>query len=82
MTKEKKLRQMIEAERKKVAGYEQLAKLHSAYIAILLTRLGTSKDSGIEISDVEVSEALKKYEVRAFPAGEGKWSLYCEVIDK
>lgn len=76
----KKLKQMIQDERQKVEGYEQLAKVHSAYISILLNKLGATKDNMITITASEVTEALKKYEARALPSEDG-FSLYCEVIE-
>jgi hypothetical protein len=78
MDKQKeKLKQMLEAERAKVAGYEQLAKVHSAYISILLKKLGATEDNMIVIAASEVTEALKKYEARAI-ATDGGFSLYLE----
>ena len=75
----KKLLKMINDEREKVAGYEQIAKVHSAYISILLKKLGATKDNIITITAEEVREALRKYEARAMLAEEG-YRLYCEVI--
>ena len=74
------LKTMVESERQKVAGYEQLAKVHSAYISILLNKLGATNDNPITITASEVKEALKKYEARALPSEDG-FSLYCEVIE-
>lgn len=74
------LKKMVEREREKVAGYEQIAQVHSAYISILLNKLGATKDNMITITASEVTEALKKYESRAMPAENG-YSLYCEVIE-
>lgn len=78
--KNHKLMKMISDERQKVKGYEQLAKVHSAYISILLNKLGATKDNMITITSSEVTEALKKYEARAIQAEDG-FSLYCEVIE-
>ena len=75
-----KLVKMLAEERQKVKGYEQLAKVHSAYISILLQKLGATKDNMITITSAEVTEALKKYEARALPSEDG-FSLYCEVIE-
>lgn len=75
-----RLLKMVWEEREKVAGYEQIAKVHSAYISILLNKLGATKDNMITITASEVTEALKKYEARAMPTEEG-YSLYCEVIE-
>lgn len=71
-----KLLKMIADEREKVAGYEQIAKLHSAYITVLLQKLGATKDSPATITNEEVTEAMKK-EARGIPTGEG-WKLYVE----
>ncbi len=75
----RRLLDMIGKEREKVAGYEQLAKVHSAYISILLKKLGATEDNLITITAEDVKEALKKYEARAIQV-EGGYSLYCEVI--
>lgn len=72
--------ELIAIERGKVAGYEQIAKMHSAYISILLKRQGATKNNVITITASEVKEALEKYEVRAIPTEDG-YSLYCEVIN-
>lgn len=80
MDKQKeKLKQMLEAEREKVKGYEQLAKVHSAYISILLKKLGATEDKAIAVKASEVTEALQKYEARAIATDSG-FSLYCEEI--
>ena len=76
----KKLKQMIQDEREKTVGYEQIAKVHSAYISILLNKLGATKDNMITITPSEVREALNKYEARVITSEDG-YSLYCEVAD-
>jgi hypothetical protein len=76
-----KLMKMLAAEREKVAGYEQIALVHSAYISILLQKLGATQDNMVAIKPEEVTEALNKYEARAVNTGEG-WSLYCEVKEE
>jgi hypothetical protein len=76
MDKQKeKLKQMLMEERQKVAGYEQIAQVHSAYISILLKKLGATEDNKVEIKASEVTEALGKYEARA-EATEKGFSLY------
>ena len=70
------LLKMVEEEREKVAGYEQLAKLHVAYIAHLLQKLGATKDNPVTITKGDVVEAMK-LEVRGAPADEG-FKLYIE----
>lgn len=71
-----KLIQMVEAEREKVAGYEQLAKLHAAYIAFLLQKLGATKDNPITITKEDVAGAME-LEVLGLHDGEG-FKLYIE----
>lgn len=79
MDKQKeKLKEMLLVEREKIKGYEQIAQVHSAYISILLKRLGATKDNAVAFTDAEVKEALKKYEARAIRTANG-WGLYCEV---
>ena len=83
MDKQKeKLKKMLQEERDKVLGYEQLAKVHSAYIAILLKELGATEENMVTITPDEVTEALKRYEARAVPGGDGSFSLYCEVTSE
>lgn len=76
-----KLKQMLEAEREKVAGYEQLAKVHSAYISILLKKLEATEDNPINIKASDVTQALEMYESRAIATNDG-FGLYYEVKDK
>ena len=78
--KNDKLVKMLTEEREKVAGYNQIAKVHSAYISILLKRLEATEDKPVTITASEVTEALTKYEARAMPAEDG-FNLYCEVIE-
>ena len=75
----KRLLEMVANEREKVAGYEQLAKVHSAYISILLKKLGATEEKMITITASEVTEALKMYEARAIKVDNG-YGLYCEVV--
>ena len=74
--KNDKLLKMVNDEREKVAGYGQIAKLHVAYIAHLLQKLGATKDSPVTITKDDVAEAMK-LEVRGAPADEG-YKLYIE----
>lgn len=70
-----------EAERAKMSGYAELARMHGAYIAILLQKLGATKDNTVTITAEEVKEALNKYEARAmYETTDKSWKLYCEVI--
>lgn len=75
------LKIMVNGEREKVKGYEEIAKVHSAYIAILLQKLGATKDNTVTITAEDIKEALDKYEARAMhETTDNSWKLYCEVI--
>lgn len=78
--KNKKLLEMIKTEREKNAGYEQLAKVHSAYIAFLLNKLGATEESGVSISNADIKEMLEKYEVRGYPS-DGGMSIYSVKVN-
>ena len=72
---------LLDMEKQKVAGYEQLAKVHSAYIAILLRKLDATEDNPINIKASDVTQALEMYESRAIATNDG-FGLYYEVKDK
>lgn len=74
-----KLMKMIGEEREKVAGYEQIAKLYGAYIAILLEKLGATQDKPVNISKADATGAMSRIEARAMSSEDG-WCLYCEVV--
>ena len=78
-----RLLEMVNAEREKVKGNEEIAKVHSAYIAILLKKLGaTDSNKAITIPKGEVMKALEQYEARATTDTiDNSWKLYCEVIE-
>lgn len=74
-----RLMRMVAEEREKVRGYKEIAKVHSAYISILLNRLGATKDNMACITAGEVKEAIEKFEARAMLTEDG-FGLYCEVV--
>ena len=71
------LEEQLTAERNKIYGYEEMAKVYSAYIYILLQKLGATKDNVVDIKLSEAEEALKKGETRATKTEDG-WGLYFE----
>ena len=75
-----RLRKMVKAEREKVAGYEQIAKAHSAYIAILLKKLDANRSNPVCIKAEDVAEALNTLETRAVSGEDGAWNLYWEKV--
>lgn len=74
--KNAKLLKMVNDERERVAGYEQLAKLHAAYIAHLLMKLGATKENPVTVTKDDVAGAMK-LEVRGLTTEEG-FKLYIE----
>ena len=71
---------MIAEEREKVRGYEEVAKVNSAYISILLKRLGATEEKPIDIKAPEITEALQNCEARAL-ATEGGFALYVKEAE-
>ena len=74
-----RLMKMVAEERERVRGYAQITQLYSAYISILLEKLGTTIDKPVHISKTSVPDALGRLEARAMPTEDG-WSLYCETV--
>ena len=74
----KHLEGVLKAEKERVAGYEQVAQVHSAYISILLKRLGAREDNAVVISPQEISEAMKGEPPRA-NVEDGTYKLYYVV---
>ena len=78
MDKQKeKLKTMLEQEREKNKGYEELARLHCAYITILLHRINATEDNAVTITKEEVTRAMSDFEARAFTDNDGAVNLYC-----
>lgn len=65
----------LKAEQQKIDGYKEVAKVNSAYISILLKRLGATEDNKVDVKATEITEALEKYETRA-EAIDGGFALY------
>lgn len=73
-----KLREMNARERQKVAGHEELANIQTAYIALLLKKLGADKDNAVTITKEDVSEVIAKDIVRVGFADVGVFKFYVE----
>ncbi len=73
---------MVEEEREKNAGYEEIIRIYTAYISILLKRIGAVKDNGITIKSEDITEALNHYEARATQTNDGEYCLWCEESEK
>lgn len=74
-----KLLKMVEAERQKTDGYNQIIKMYSAYISILLQRLGATKDNAVLMKNSDIKYALNSFEARVLTSDDG-WNLYFEQI--
>lgn len=72
--------ELFEREKEKVKGYEEIAKVHSAYISILLNKLGATEDNPIVITPAEVKEVPERFEARATITKDGGYGLYVEDI--
>ena len=68
----------IAADKEMIRGCEQVAQVHSAYISILLKRLGATEGNAVVISPQEISEAMKKELPRA-NVEDGTYKLYYVV---
>lgn len=66
----------IAADKEKIRGYEQLANVHSAYIAILLKRLGATEDSAVSIQPQEIADAIEKAVVKVTISEDGTYNLF------
>ena len=76
--KNAKLIERAERRDEEIQGYQELGKIHSAYIAILVKRLGATEDNPVEITRGEVYRAIDRYETRAsFDRETDTYSLYC-----
>ena len=77
MVKKDKLKAMLEAERKKVAGYKELMDINMAFVSILLKSIGAvSEDTAIHIKKGDISEAMKAMRVRG-STWDGGYRLFC-----
>ena len=77
----KKLEDELAVEKQKAIGYEELTRIHNAYIAILLHRLNATKEESVAITKEEVSHAMNHFEARAFSQDEGVWNFYCDEVE-
>lgn len=71
------LQDQLDKEKAKIAGYEEMAKVYSAYIYLLLKKLEATKDSVVTFKKDEIQEAIQNCGIRALPVEDG-WSLYYE----
>ena len=74
------LMEQVATAKERIAGYEQIAKVHSAYISILLKKLGATEDNPIVITPAEVKEVPEQFEARATITKDGGFGLYVEDI--
>lgn len=70
------LRKMNEELRLTVEGHKELAKVFTAYIALLLKRVGATEEEPMLITEEDVKYALEHYETRAILQN-GEKMLFC-----
>lgn len=76
-----KLEAELADEKQKVKGYEELAKLHSAYIAILLQKLKATEENKVTITKEDITQGMFNLETRAHITEDGIITLYCAEIE-
>lgn len=76
-----KLEAELADEKQKVKGYEELAKLHSAYIAILLQKLKATEENKVTITKDDITQGMFNLETRAHITEDGIITLYCAEIE-
>ncbi|MBQ4145888.1 MAG: hypothetical protein IJD36_04585 [Clostridia bacterium] len=74
--KNEHLLKMVQDAREREKGYEQVAQVYSAYIAILLKRIGATEDNPVTVGGKEIAEALNNIETLALPDDSGEWKLF------
>ena len=74
--KNDQLLKMNEELRKTVEGHKQLANVFTAYIALLLEKVGATEENPILITEEDVKYALEHYETRAILQN-GEKKLFC-----
>lgn len=70
---------LIRVEKEKVKGCTELSMIHSAYISVLLNKLGATEKNVVNITFADIKDALTKYETKVIPTENG-YGLYCEVV--
>lgn len=82
MTENEKIRiwqleKMVTAEKEKTKAYGHLIDVYTTYIAILLNKMGATKDAPVAITEEEIKEAMEHYNVMGtYSDGEVKVKLY------
>lgn len=76
-----KMKARYEDERGRVKAYEQIVKMYSAYMAVLLNALSAVKDKPFKLKHSEITKGLEEFEVRAIPSEAG-FDMYVEKKEK
>lgn len=75
----KQMKQRYETEREKVNAYGQIVKMYSAYIGLLLQKLGATKDAPVKLLHDDITKAMDEFETRALSTEAG-FEMYVEVV--
>ncbi len=81
--KNEQLFKMVNDEREKTAGYEQVARLYTAYISILLRMLNATEEKRVTIKGTDIKEALERFVASAtYDTENDVYSLWCVEQNK
>lgn len=72
------LNKKVKEEREKQKGYDELIKVYSSYIAILLKQMGADENNAVTISNDMVKSAMGGLQVRATVTENGEFKLFYE----
>ena len=73
-----KLRQMNDEKRLEVNGYRELTRIQNAYIAILLKKLGATKENPATMTKGEVKDAVAKGEPVMADVSDSGYGFYID----
>lgn len=78
-----KLLQMVRDAKEREIGYEQIARMYTAYISVLLNRLGATEGNEVVITGEDIDNALSSCLARAsYNSDKDEYSLWCTVSEK
>ena len=76
-----KMKARFEEERERVKAYEQIVKIYGAYMAVLLSALGATKDKPFSMKHSDITRGLEELETRAVSNDDG-FDLFAEEVKK
>ena len=76
-----KLEAELADEKQKAEGYEEIARVHNAYIAFLLHKLGATEEAPVVIRGEDIKHALEHLETRVLVGEAGVWKFFCDEVE-